>query len=116
MTRVYVRLLGPCFKTGRVGYRPTRRSPSHTHSAIGLPATSRALRRCPLQEWIGNTIQRLSGNLAPRESATEALRPHFPQSGSEYIKPGVRTLSIDRKQPIKSYLRTGSQNALLSPD
>ena len=26
-TRARVRLLGPCFKTGRVGYRPTRRRP-----------------------------------------------------------------------------------------
>src|SRR5699024_4546379 len=25
MTRVHVTLLGPCFKTGRIGYRPTRR-------------------------------------------------------------------------------------------
>ena len=24
MTRIYVRLLGPCFKTGRRGHRPTR--------------------------------------------------------------------------------------------
>ena len=24
MTRTYVRLLGPCFKTGRRGHRPTR--------------------------------------------------------------------------------------------
>ena len=27
LTRAHVRLLGPCFKTGRVGYRPTRRKP-----------------------------------------------------------------------------------------
>ncbi len=28
LTRAHVRLLGPCFKTGQVGYRPTRRQPA----------------------------------------------------------------------------------------
>jgi len=39
MTRVHVKLLGPCSKMGRMGYRPTRRQLSHTTQKIcQLPA------------------------------------------------------------------------------
>ena len=34
LTRAHVRLLGPCFKTGRVGDRSTRRKPSITPASL----------------------------------------------------------------------------------
>lgn len=52
LTRAHVRLLGPCFKTGRVGDRPTRRKPPASNAPDA--ANGRVSAREPTRSECGN--------------------------------------------------------------
>ena len=49
MTRAYVRLLGPCFKTGRIGDRLSHRVMIVRSTASAYPARTSVTRETPLQ-------------------------------------------------------------------
>ena len=44
MTRAHVRLLGPCFKTGRVGHRQDTKAEHHSEDRQTPPLKSQARR------------------------------------------------------------------------
>lgn len=106
VTRAHVRLLGPCFKTGRVGDRPTRREPPEPHAgriltngATRRPSTRRVGRPhggspvgAPAQPQRGGDGKVLTGThrprsgVAPRASwittSDEHEERHWPPSGA----------------------------------
>ena len=85
MARTHVRLLGPCFKTGRRGHRPTRNGDADRTSK-GACYTSR-LQYPPIAETENRGL--------PLQAATNFTRHHVPQPAVRCAKP-QRSAATDR--------------------
>ncbi len=94
MTRAHVRLLGPCFKTGRTGYRPIRHRPracrgfqNHRTPAVGghwrqSPPVERTLGTPVPRPAALESLPRSEGGPTPPESITPCPKARPPSSGA----------------------------------
>ena len=100
MARTHVRLLGPCFKTGRRGHRPTRDGDAG-RSSEGACYTSR-LQYPPSAETENQGW--------PPQAATNFTRSHVPKTAVRRAKPW-RSAAADRADSSTPSLRIGHTTA-----
>jgi len=98
MTRAHVRLLGPCFKTGRMGNRPIRRRPDAPEDGVSPRAAAAVGEHCEQS--------------SPVETATdgESLFPND-LAGKGFLGPQAGRLpgAITLRPCGRSYLPTGAE-------
>ena len=78
MARTHVRLLGPCFKTGRRGHRPTR---DWDASRANECARYTSWLKYPPQPW------EAGARGLPQQVATNFTQVHAPQAAVRHVKP-----------------------------
>ena len=110
LTRTHVRLLGPCFKTGRVGDRSTRREPPAPHRSrtANKDTSPRATKSFRAQaESSGEPLPRL----AWRRAKEEAVKAHKELSDTTVGIRAIAEQAITQTTPTR-----GAPATFQSPD